>query len=79
MRVEILAAAAAPLVMLAAHFIGYVESTPREAELRCERLAGEGRLACLREVRKAHPCESFAGVEGALCLKEDGTVKAGAP
>ena len=79
MRVEILAAATAPLVMLAVHFIGYVESTPREAGLRCERLAGESRLACLRDVQKTHSCESFSGVERALCLKDDGTVKAGAP
>jgi hypothetical protein len=77
-RIEILAAALAPAVLIAAHALGFSQPTQKDAERRCARLSADSRVECLRQAQKPRSCDTLAGAERALCLKEGGSVKAGA-
>ena len=74
MRVEILAVALAPAVLVAVHAFGVAQATPKDMERRCERLSGDERAACLREARKARSCDGLPAADKAACVRQGGTV-----
>jgi hypothetical protein len=73
-RIEIVAAALAPALLIAVHALGVAEATPKDVERRCERLSGEERVLCLREARKARSCDGLPAADKAACIRQGGTV-----